>query len=293
MGGVELLQFALAGLKNGAIYALVALGFTLVYASTGVINFAQGEFYMLGGMLSVWAYADLGLPLPLAAVVGVTTTALVGALFELLAIRPRKDGHPLALIIITVGGSMVLSSMARHLFGPLERALPAFSGTGTVSILGASLEVQSVWILGLTFAAVTGLWYLYNRTGLGRAMRACAVNRDAARLVGIDTRRIVTVSFLLAAALGALAGLAVTPLTQTVFDVGPSVGIKGFAAAILGGLGNPIAAVAGGLVLGMLESMSIAFISSTYKDAIALIVLLSVLFWRPQGLFGRSGREKV
>ena len=293
MGGVELLQFALAGLKNGAIYALVALGFTLVYAATGAINFAQGEFYMLGGMLSVWAYAGLGLPLPLAALVGVALTALVGGVFELLAVRPRKDGDLLAIIIITVGGSMVLSSAARHLFGPLEKALPAFSGTGTVSVFGAVLEVQSVWILGLTALAVVALWYLYNRTSLGRAMRACAVNRDAARLVGIDPRRIVTVSFVLAAALGALAGLAVTPLTQTAFDVGPSVGIKGFAAAILGGLGNPIAAVAGGIVLGMLESLSIAFISSTYKDAIALIVLLGVLFWRPQGIFGASRREKV
>lgn len=293
MGGVELLQFALAGLKNGAIYALVALGFTLVYAATGAINFAQGEFYMLGGMLSVWAYAGLGLPLPLAGLLGVALTALVGGVFELLAVRPRKDGDLLAIIIITVGGSMVLSSAARHLFGPLEKALPAFSGTGTVSIFGAVLEIQALWILGLTAVAVCALWYLYNRTGLGRAMRACAVNRDAARLVGIDPRRIVTVSFVLAAALGALAGLAVTPLTQTVFDVGPSVGIKGFAAAILGGLGNPIAAVAGGVVLGMLESMSIAFISSTYKDAIALIVLLAVLFWRPQGIFGASRREKV
>ncbi len=293
MGAVELLQFALAGLKNGAIYALVALGFTLVYAATGAINFAQGEFYMLGGMLSVWAYAGLGLPLPLAGLVGVAMTALVGGVFELLAVRPRKDGDLLAIIIITVGGSMVLSSAARHLFGPLEKALPAFTSTGTVSIFGAVLEIQSLWILSLTTLAVVALWYLYNRTSLGRAMRACAVNRDAARLVGIDPRRIVTVSFVLAAALGALAGLAVTPLTQTAFDVGPSVGIKGFAAAILGGLGNPIAAVAGGIVLGMLESMSIAFISSTYKDAIALVVLLGVLFWRPQGIFGASRREKV
>lgn len=293
MGGVELLQFALAGLKSGAIYALVALGFTIVYAATGVINFAQGEFYMLGGMLSVWAYAVVGLPLPLAALAGVAATALVGGVFELTAIRPRSDGDPLALIIITVGGSMVLSSFARHLFGPLEKALPAFSGTGTVSVFGARLEIQSLWILGLTTLAVAGLWYLYNWTGLGRAMRACAVDRDAARLVGIDTRRIVTLSFVLAAALGALAGLAVTPLTQTAFNVGPTVGIKGFAAAILGGLGNPVAAVAGGLVLGMLESMSIAFISSTYKDAISLVVLLAVLFWRPQGLFGRAGRVKV
>ena len=293
MGATELLQFALAGLKNGSIYALVALGFTIVYAATGVINFAQGEFYMLGGMLAVWGYADLGLPLPLAALVGVAGAAVIGALFELLAIRPRKDGDPLALIVITVGGSMVFSSMARHLFGPYERPLPAFSGGGSVRIFGAVLEVQSVWIIGLTALAVAGLWYLYGRTSLGRAMRACAVNRDAARIVGIDTRMMVTVSFVLAAALGALAGLAVTPLTQTAFDVGPTVGIKGFAAAILGGLGNPIAAVVGGLVLGLLESLSIAFLSSTYKDAIALIVLLGVLFLRPQGLLGRAKREKV
>ncbi|MBE0416265.1 MAG: branched-chain amino acid ABC transporter permease [Coriobacteriia bacterium] len=293
MGATELLQFALAGLKNGSIYALVALGFTLVYAATGVINFAQGEFYMLGGMLSVWAYAGLGLPLPLAGLVGVVSTAAIGVIFELLAIRQRKDGDPLALIIITVGGSMVLSSMARHLFGPNERPLPLFSGGGSVSVFGAVLEVQTIWIIGMTAIAVACLWYLYNRTGLGRAMRACAVNRDAARIVGIDTRLMVTVSFLLAAGLGALAGLAVTPLTQTAFDVGPTVGIKGFAAAILGGLGNPIAAVVGGLVLGMLESVSIAFISSTYKDAIALVVLLAVLFVRPQGLLGRSRREKV
>jgi branched-chain amino acid transport system permease protein len=135
VGATELLQFALAGLKNGSIYALVALGFTLVYAATGVINFAQGEFYMLGGMLSVWAYADLGLPLLLAGLVGVAATALVGGLFELLAIRPRKDGDPLALIVITVGGSMVLSSLARHLFGPLERALPLFSGGGKCRVV--------------------------------------------------------------------------------------------------------------------------------------------------------------
>lgn len=293
MGGSELLQFAFAGLKNGSIYALVALGFTLVYAATGVINFAQGEFYMLGGMLSVWAYADLGLPLPLAGLVGVASAAAVGGIFELLAIRPRKDGDPLALIIITVGGSMLLSSLARHRFGPTERALPLFSGGGSITVLGAVLEVQTLWILGITAVAVVMLWYLYNRTSLGRAMRACAVNRDAARIVGIDTRSMVTVSFVLAATLGALAGFAVTPLTQTAFDVGPTVGIKGFAAAILGGLGSPIAAVVGGLVLGMLESMSIAFISSTYKDAIALIVLLAVLFVRPQGILGRSRREKV
>lgn len=293
MGSAELLQFAIAGLKNGSIYALVALGFTIVYASTGVINFAQGEFVMLGGMLSWWCYSALGLPLPLAGLAGVSLTALAGVAFELLAIRPRKDGDPLALIIITVGGSLLISSLARHVFGPNEKPLPAFSAGPSIVVLGASIERQTLWVVGLTALAVVALTLLYKRTRLGKAMRACSINRNAARLVGVDPRVMVTLSFALAAALGGLAGLATTPLTQTSFDIGPAFGVKGFAAAILGGLGNPLAAVAGGFILGMLESMSIAFISSTYKDAISLLVLLLVLFVRPQGLLGRAGREKV
>jgi len=293
VGAPELLQFALAGLKNGSIYALVALGFTIVYSSTGVINFAQGEFVMLGGMLSVWAYSGLGLPLPVAAVVGIALTALVGVVFEILAIRPRKDGDPLALIIITVGGSLLLSSLARHAFGPNEKSLPPFTAGSSIHVLGATIERQSLWILGLTAVTVVMLTLLYSKTRLGRAMRACSIDRAAARLVGVDPKRLVTVSFALAAALGGLAGVVTTPLTQTAFNVGSSFGIKGFAAAILGGLGNPIGAVVGGLVLGLLESMSIAFISSTYKDAISLVVLLLVLFVRPQGILGRGGREKL
>ncbi len=183
MGAPELLQFALAGLKNGSIYALVALGFTIVYASTGVINFAQGEFVMLGGMLSVWAYTTLGLSLPLAGLVGVLATAAIGIAFELLAIRPRKDGDPLALIIITVGGSMLLSSLARHVFGPTEKSLPRFS-EGSIRILGASLERQSLWIFGIAAIAVGLLTLMYSRTRFGKAMRACAIDRSAAQTRG-------------------------------------------------------------------------------------------------------------
>lgn len=293
MSGAELLQFAVAGLKNGSIYALMALGFTLVYAATGVINFAQGEFYMLGGMLSAWALRAFGVPLPLAVLLGVAATAGVGVLFELAAIRPRRDGDPLALIIITIGGSMLIKSLTQQALGSTEATVPPFTEGGPILLAGAAIERQTLWVWGLTVAAVIGLGLLYRYTRLGRAMRACAIDREAARLVGIDTRRVVTVSFALAALLGALAGAAVAPLTQTSFDAGAGMGLKGFAAAILGGLGGPFAAVAGGLVLGLLESMSIAFLSSTYKDAISLVVLLAVLFLRPQGLFGRSSREKV
>ncbi len=288
----ELLQFVIAGLKSGSIYALVALGFTLVYAATGAINFAQGEFYMLGGMLGVW-FVSLGLPLPLAVLSAVTATAAVGALFELLAVRPISDGNPLRIIIVTIGGSVVLRQIALHLFGPDELALPAFTTGSSLKIAGAAIERQTVWIWALTALAVVGLVVLYRKTTFGKAMRATSLNRDAARLVGIDARAMVTAAFALAAALGALAGLAVAPLTQTAFDVGAGIGVKGFSAAILGGLGNPIAAVGGGLLLGLLESLAAGYLDPVYKDAVSVVVLLAVLFLRPQGLLGGSGKEKV
>ena len=287
-----LAQFIVAGLKNGSIYALIALGFTIVFASTGAINFAQGEFYMLGGMFGVW-FTSLGLPLPVAVLLAVIATAAVGALFEFLAIRPLGDADPLRIIIITIGGSVLMRQIAFHAFGPDELPLSTFTEGPSIKLLGAAIERQTLWIWGATLIAVALLAVLYRGTMLGRAMRATALRREAARLVGVDVRSMVTLSFALAAALGALAGLVVAPLTQTAFDVGAGIGVKGFAAAILGGLGNPIAAVAGGLVLGLLESLTAGYLNPTYKDAVALIVLLVVLFVRPHGLFGGSRREKA
>lgn len=288
----ELLQFLIAGLKNGSIYALIALGFTIVYASTGAINFAQGEFYMLGGMLGVW-FTTLGLPLPAAVIAAVLASAVIGAVFEILAVRPIGSGDPLRIIMVTIGGAVVLRQLALHVFGPDERALAPFTAGPSVKFAGAAVERQTLWIWALMAAAVIALFVLYRRTTFGRAMRATSLNRDAARLVGIDGAAMVTYSFALAAALGALAGLAVAPLTQTAFDVGAGIGVKGFAAAILGGLGNPVAAVGGGLILGLLESLTAGYLDPLYKDAVSLVVLLLVLFIRPQGLLGRRGKEKV
>lgn len=292
MENAELLQLAIAGLKNGSIYALLALGFTIVYAATNVINFAQGEFFMLGGMFAVFALKTLGLPLVAAVPLAVIAVTGVGMLFEVLAIRPRRDADQMALVIITVGGSLVLSSLARHLFGSDALPLPEFTPGPSLAVAGAAIERQTLWIWGLLVVAVVALTLLYSRTRLGRAMRACMQNREAARLMGIDTGRVVMISFALAAMLGALAGVAVTPLTSTRFDIGAGIAVKGFAAAILGGLGSPIAAVAGGLLLGLIEQAVIP-VSSTLKDVVAIVVLLIVLFVRPQGLFVRSRREKI
>jgi branched-chain amino acid transport system permease protein len=287
-----LLQFLIAGLKDGAIYALVALGFTIVFAATGAINFAQGEFFMLGGMVG-WSLVHMGLPLPLAIVLSVAITATVAALLELLAVRPIADGDPLRIIMVTIGGSVLLRQFALHAFGADEQTIPAFSAGPSIKVAGAAIELQTLWIWGITVAVVVALVILYRSTMLGKAMRATSIQRDAARLVGVDTRRMVTLAFALAGAIGALAGLATAPLTQTAFDVGAGIGVKGFAAAILGGLGDPVAAVGGGVVLGLLESLTAGYISPLYKDAVSLVVLLAVLFLRPQGMFGRSGKEKV
>jgi len=288
----ELLQFLIAGLKNGSIYALVALGFTIVYAATGAINFAQGEFYMLGGMLGVM-FARLGLPLPVAAVLAIAATAAIAAAFELLAVRPISSGDPLRIIMVTIGGSVVIRQLSLHLFGPDEMPLAPFTDGPSLRAFGAAIERQTVWIWALTLAAVVTLAFLYRRTAFGKAMRATSIRRDAARLVGVDAKAMVTYSFALAGALGALAGLVVAPLTQTAFDVGAGIGVKGFSAAILGGLGNPIAAVGGGLILGLLESLTAGYLNPLYKDAVALVVLLGVLFIKPSGLLGGRNREKV
>lgn len=285
-------QFVVSGLKSGAIYALVALGFTIVFAATGAINFAQGEFFMLGGVIGVFL-STLGFPLPLAVLGAVILTAAIGVAFELLAVRPLGGGDPLRIIMVTIGGSVLLRQFALHLFGPDELTLASFSEGRSVRFLGAAIERQSLWIWGLTLAAVVALWAMYRYTAFGKAMRATALNPNAARLVGVDAPGMVTASFGLAAALGAIAGLATAPLTQTAFNVGSAIGLKGFAAAILGGLGNPIAAVGGGLVLGLLEALTAGYVNALYKDAVALVVLLLVLFIRPQGLFGGKGREKV
>lgn len=288
----EILQIVVAGLKNGSIYALVALGFTIVYASTGAINFAQGEFFMLGGMAAVWL-VSAGLPLPVAATLAIVATASIAGLFELVAVRPLGGGDPLRTVMVTIGGSVLFRQVALHVFGPDEAPLRAFSAGPSLRFLGAAVERQTVWIWALTLVAVVILAFVYRKTSFGRSMRAVSLNRDAARLSGIDAGAAVTASFALAGALGALAGIAVAPLTQTAFDVGAGMGVKGFSAAILGGLGNPVAAVGGGLILGVLESLTAGYLNPLYKDAVALVVLLLVLFLRPQGLLGGSRREKV
>ena len=288
----QFLQFLFSGVTVGATYALAALGFTLIYNASNVINFAQGEFIMLGGMLAVF-FTQAGLPLPAALFLAILVPAIVGVLVEKLAIEPVKGAETVTLIIITIGASLVIRGLVQVWLGKNTFSLPAFSGDTPIEILGATLMPQSLWVLGVTGIVVAALWYFFNRTLQGKAMLATSYNRVAAELVGINTSWVLFMSFAMSAALGAVGGILVTPITLTSYDVGIMLGLKGFVAAVVGGLGNGLGAVVGGLLVGVLEAMGAGYISSSYKDAIPFVLILFILFFMPRGLFGAKVTDRV
>ncbi len=288
----QFLQFLFSGVTVGATYALAALGFTLIYNASNVINFAQGEFIMLGGMLAVY-FTTAGLPLPVALLLAILIPAIVGVLVEKLAIEPVKGAETVTLIIITIGASLVIRGLIQVWLGKATFSLPAFSGDEPIQVMGATLMPQSLWVLGVTAIVVVLLWYFFNRTLSGKAMLATSYNPLAAELVGINTGWVLFMSFAMSAALGALGGILITPITLTSYDVGIMLGLKGFVAAVVGGLGNGLGAVLGGLLVGILEAMGAGYISSAYKDAIPFVLILFILFFMPRGLFGGKSTDRV
>ena len=289
----QLLQYTLSGLTTGAIYALIGIGFSIIYNSTGIINFAQGEFVMLGGMLTIFFLDVTQLPLWAAIPCAIVAATIAGILFERLAIRPLRHATPINLVIITIGGSILIRGLAMLLWGKDTHAVPAFSGENPIAIGGATILPQHLWILGITIIIIALNKFYFYHTISGKAMRACSYNPRAAGLVGIDVRRMVLFSFIISSAMGSLAGIIVSPLTMTAYDVGVMLGLKGFCAAIIGGMSSGMATVIGGLILGILESLGAGLVSSGYKDAVAFIILLLILFIRPQGLFGKAETERV
>jgi len=289
----QVTQFVISGLATGAIYALIGLSFAIIFNSTGILNFAQGEFVMLGGVLTIFCLNVLQLPLLAAIGAAVAGTTVAGLVFERLAIRPLKNATPLALIIITIGASILIRGLVMLLWGKDTQALPAFSGNDPISVVGATLLPQHLWIFGVTILVIVGCRLFFHHTISGKAMRACSFNPRAANLVGISVGRMILLSFVISAAVGSLAGVIIAPLTMTAYDVGVMLGLKGFCAAIMGGMGSGLGTVLGGLILGTLESLGAGLISSGYKDAIAFFILLLILFLRPQGLFKKGETERV
>jgi len=277
----------LAGLTQGSIYALIGLGFVTVYNVTGIINFAQGEFAMLGAMFMV-SLGALGLPLPLAFGASVGATILAGAALERLTIHPARRASVLTLIIITIGVDIGLRGVALLAWGTDPYPLPPFTAGPPLRLGGAIITRQAIWIIATTAATLLAVYLFFEHTFLGKAVRACAINRLSARLTGIRPDRMSLLAFALAAGLGAVGGIVMAPLTLVSYDMGLSLGLRGFVAAVMGGFVSGPGAVAGGLLLGVIEAVGAGLTRAAFKEAIAFMVLFLILFFRPQGILGRG-----
>jgi branched-chain amino acid transport system permease protein len=296
-----LAQLLVSGLTQGSIYALIALGFVTIYNVTGIINFSQGEFAVIGAFLTL-TFAQrtallhgqvevaLGWPLPLAVAAGTLGTVLIGVLLYRAGIQPSRNASPLSQIVVTIGASIALRGLLLLGWGTDPYRLPPFSAGKPFQVLGAVVTRQSVWVVALTLVLVVGLYLFFQYTLTGRALRASATNPRAARLMGINTGRMGLLAFALSAALCALAGIVITPVTFMAYDRGLMLALKGFVAMILGGLTSPFGAVLGALALGVIEALAAGLVSSGYRDAFAFAVLFAVLLVRLGGVVrGRRG----
>jgi branched-chain amino acid transport system permease protein len=293
-----MLQFFVSGVTVGSIYALIALGFVTIYSVTGIINFAQGEFAVYGAFIAITVFQetrllsgnvqlDLAWPLPLAALFGVAATTLIGLILYRFGIRPARNASVLSMIIITIGAAFVLRGLALLVWGTDPYRLPVFSEGPPIKLFGAILTRQSVWVIAVAAVLLVLLYLFFNKTLIGKALRASAVNPGAARLMGINTHRMALLAFGVSAAVTAVAGIVIVPSTFMTYDRGLTLSLKGFVAAAIGGMSSPIGAVIGGLLLGVIEAFGAGLLSSGYRDAISFFVLFVVLAVRLGGLLRR------
>lgn len=295
MGLTYILQLIVTGITNGSIYILISLGIIIVYKCTQVINFSQGEFVVLGGFLFYTA-SLFGLPVPIAFIVTVLFTGfVVGSTVGFLGLRPFivKNIPPGAITLGTLGLSMVIKMVMILLWGKLPVRVPAWSGENTIRFFGLSIQPQAVWVLGITAVTFVLVLFFLEKTLLGKSFRACSENRFFARLLGIKDGTILIVAMIISAMLGAAAGAAITPISYAVYDYGITYTINGFIAAVLGGLNNPKGALYGGLLIGLLTSLSAGLIGASFSDIVLVLALLVVLIIKPTGLIGGiSGGRK-
>ena len=289
----QLLQYTITGITIGSIYAMVAIGFNIIYNVTEAINFAQGEFIMLGGLVMVFFRVVLNIPVVFSLPLTIMVVTAVGIFLDRLAIRPIRKPSVLAMVIATIGASFFIRGAAMFIWGKNPFDFPPFSGRNPISFLGAVMQPQGLWVIGFLVVVVIVLTIFFDRTVMGKALRACAVNRNASSLVGINVKYMILVSFALSAAVGALGGIVITPISLMEYDRGAMLAVKGFSACILGGMGSFPGAVTGGLIIGLIESLGAGLISSGYKDVFALLVLLLVLFVKPSGLLGSAEVSKI
>jgi branched-chain amino acid transport system permease protein len=285
---VELVQSLVNGVGIGLVYGLIAIGFCVIYNASGIVNFAQGVFVMLGGMFAYGFLVQMKWPLALAATLSVVLVAGVGVLVQILIIRPmwKRKAPMFAIILATLAVQLLIEQVVILTMGDQPRTYPQFTDGGPLKIGEIAIGYQLFWVLGCGALMVGLLTLFFNKTRVGRALRACSQNREAAALLGIPVDAMLMLSFALSAGLGAAAGILITPMQYTAYSVGGPFGVNGFIAAIIGGFGSAPAALAGGILLGLVQSGAIVVFGAGYKNVIALTILLIVLLFFPRGLFG-------
>ncbi|MBI2372217.1 MAG: branched-chain amino acid ABC transporter permease [Deltaproteobacteria bacterium] len=288
-----MLQLVVNGLAIGAIYALVSCGFVWVYNAVGAVNFAHGELVMVGAFLGVSGSLALGLPPAAALLLAVLGSAALGWLFQRTAYYPVRTRPAITFIIVSIGMSILLRNSALVLWGPDPLSLPGFMGRTMVRLGASSISANHLLIIGATLATF-GLQHLFfARTRLGRQMEATAQDQEAARLMGIQVSRMIALTFVMSAAIAALAGYLVVPVIFVSADMGLFVILKAFIAMVIGGFGSIPGTLVGGIFLGVLEVLTAFYISSHYKDVFAFLLLILILLLRPEGFFGEKVGEKA
>jgi branched-chain amino acid transport system permease protein len=293
MNATLLLQSALAGVTNGFVYALVGLGIAVVFRGTRIVNAMQGEFALVGGLCASLVLERLSLPLPVAAAGGVAAGGALGWLIEVLLVRPtrRRGGTEESFLLLTLGIAFALSASVLFVFGRDSRLLPGIGGEGSQVFFDAAIRTHALWLIALSSLVMLLLWLFYRRTHVGLSMMAASIDEEGAASIGIDVPRMRTLTFLLGGLVGGLAGVLVSPLITIHYEMGLLLTLKGFAAAILGGLTNPFGAVVGGVTLGLVESLAVLSVSSGYKDVIAMTILILIMIVLPNGMLGKRARR--
>ncbi|WP_458414181.1 branched-chain amino acid ABC transporter permease [Schinkia sp. CFF1] len=288
----QMLQLLFSGLTIGSIYALIAIGFVIIYNVTGVLNLAQGEFAMFGALISI-AFVKMGLPLWAAVILSIMIVIGIGALFERVAIYPARNSSVPTLIIITIGVSIAFRGIAILIWGTQPQALPPFTDNTPIKFLNAVLLPQNIWAIAISIIILFAMIYFFNKTYVGKALTACVVNVFAARLMGINPEKMSLITISISAGLGALAGIVIAPISGATYDMGMMLGLKAFVAAVIGGLTNAPAAIAGAFIIGILESFTEGLWSGGLKDAVSFTLLLAILFLKPEGLFAKASGKRV
>jgi branched-chain amino acid transport system permease protein len=290
----DFFQLLVAGLATGAIYALVAIGFTLLWQTSQTINFAQGEFVMLPAFFVLIAMGHYHMAFwPAVAVATLVSVVVLGVLFKRLMVDPMIHHGVLPLVIATIGLAILMKEAVREFYGADAQPFPPLAADENVTLLGVSFSLQNIVIIAISIAAVVALQLFLNRTRTGRCMQATAQNPTVARLLGIPVERMILYTFLINAALVMLASVLITPIYLAKFTNGEWLGLYAFIAAIVGGFNQVRGAIVGGLLLGVADNFAAAYISSQYRLALPLLILILVILFRPQGLLGRVEERTV